>query len=549
MNNAPLLLALPKRSETNVVNANSISTSTSSSPRRHPTSAYSSPNASPRRLRRSPRRYNSSGSLDTGKCGNDDGDNDDDNVSCYSRASSCVSSVASSYAKNKSSSSNNTSKHQLRKPNPISLPRSSVATTSRDATTVGSPITPISPTTLRNSLSAMLMLGLGLRHACLNNVSADPPAKDTPHACYISLRPIAIGDYLRRFDKFAQCSDECYAVAAVLLDRWCAATGVQLHRSIVHKLTLTALVVALKMYDDQQYPMDWYAQVGGVETPELMALERRFLRTIAWRVVVGHDEYVQYVAIMRRAAECQYARRSLVFAGFLPDGGSERRSSSSLLPSLCNRSNNSPTVSPTVPYSEHAGLPPSPTMLLESPAPPMICLRAADPPERDDMRTIGEILGLPRPAPKSRPTLPHIHKIFDFGEDSDNEPGSPWGSIQKTYSIVSTTSVFSSPKEKSHSLPPPPPPPAVVVEPIPTHIHTHQRHHRKSVTVIAPTPMDDGDDDTSNKTSNHHCVVEDASPRRPSLKPAPDETTTATASTRFPYTFLVVRDDTFSDDE
>eukprot|EP00760_Papus_ankaliazontas_P028735 PhM_4_TR388/c5_g1_i8/m.106763 len=259
MNNAPLLLALPKRSETNVVNANSISTSTSSSPRRHPTSAYSSPNASPRRLRRSPRRYNSSGSLDTGKCGNDDGDNDDDNVSCYSRASSCVSSVASSYAKNKSSSSNNTSKHQLRKPNPISLPRSSVATTSRDATTVGSPITPISPTTLRNSLSAMLMLGLGLRHACLNNVSADPPAKDTPHACYISLRPIAIGDYLRRFDKFAQCSDECYAVAAVLLDRWCAATGVQLHRSIVHKLTLTALVVALKMYDDQQYPMDWRA--------------------------------------------------------------------------------------------------------------------------------------------------------------------------------------------------------------------------------------------------------------------------------------------------
>eukprot|EP00760_Papus_ankaliazontas_P028736 PhM_4_TR388/c5_g1_i9/m.106700 len=163
---------------------------------------------------------------------------------------------------------------------------------------------------------AIIMLGLGLRHACLNNVSADPPAKDTPHACYISLRPIAIGDYLRRFDKFAQCSDECYAVAAVLLDRWCAATGVQLHRSIVHKLTLTALVVALKMYDDQQYPMDWYAQVGGVETPELMALERRFLRTIAWRVVVGHDEYVQYVAMMRRALDAPDVERHIALAGF-----------------------------------------------------------------------------------------------------------------------------------------------------------------------------------------------------------------------------------------
>eukprot|EP00760_Papus_ankaliazontas_P028730 PhM_4_TR388/c5_g1_i4/m.106696 len=162
----------------------------------------------------------------------------------------------------------------------------------------------------------VIMLGLGLRHACLNNVSADPPAKDTPHACYISLRPIAIGDYLRRFDKFAQCSDECYAVAAVLLDRWCAATGVQLHRSIVHKLTLTALVVALKMYDDQQYPMDWYAQVGGVETPELMALERRFLRTIAWRVVVGHDEYVQYVAMMRRALDAPDVERHIALAGF-----------------------------------------------------------------------------------------------------------------------------------------------------------------------------------------------------------------------------------------
>eukprot|EP00760_Papus_ankaliazontas_P028728 PhM_4_TR388/c5_g1_i2/m.106705 len=87
---------------------------------------------------------------------------------------------------------------------------------------------------------------------------------------------------VRRLAMHAQCSDECYAVAAVLLDRWCAATGVQLHRSIVHKLTLTALVVALKMYDDQQYPMDWYAQVGGVETPELINAERVFLGHIKW---------------------------------------------------------------------------------------------------------------------------------------------------------------------------------------------------------------------------------------------------------------------------
>eukprot|EP00760_Papus_ankaliazontas_P028729 PhM_4_TR388/c5_g1_i3/m.106738 len=188
---------------------------------------------------------------------------------------------------------------------------------------------------------AIIMLGLGLRHACLNNVSADPPAKDTPHACYISLRPIAIGDYLRRFDKFAQCSDECYAVAAVLLDRWCAATGVQLHRSIVHKLTLTALVVALKMYDDQQYPMDWYAQVGGVETPELMALERRFLRTIAWRVVVGHDEYVQYVAMMRRALDSPFVSRQMALVGL---GPTSSPLSSVVLPPLGSRAS---TPTPT----------------------------------------------------------------------------------------------------------------------------------------------------------------------------------------------------------
>eukprot|EP00760_Papus_ankaliazontas_P028723 PhM_4_TR388/c5_g1_i11/m.106756 len=187
----------------------------------------------------------------------------------------------------------------------------------------------------------VIMLGLGLRHACLNNVSADPPAKDTPHACYISLRPIAIGDYLRRFDKFAQCSDECYAVAAVLLDRWCAATGVQLHRSIVHKLTLTALVVALKMYDDQQYPMDWYAQVGGVETPELMALERRFLRTIAWRVVVGHDEYVQYVAMMRRALDSPFVSRQMALVGL---GPTSSPLSSVVLPPLGSRAS---TPTPT----------------------------------------------------------------------------------------------------------------------------------------------------------------------------------------------------------
>eukprot|EP00760_Papus_ankaliazontas_P028737 PhM_4_TR388/c5_g2_i1/m.106733 len=112
--------------------------------------------------------------------------------------------------------------------------------------TSSAPSTTVTPVSAAE-LSLGEMLAVGLRRACLLN---DGPEVDRhgPHACYISLRTIPVLDYIKRFNKYAQCTEECYAIAAVLLDRWCAVTGVQLHRSIVHKLLLCSLLAALKMH-------------------------------------------------------------------------------------------------------------------------------------------------------------------------------------------------------------------------------------------------------------------------------------------------------------
>jgi len=106
---------------------------------------------------------------------------------------------------------------------------------------------------------------------------------------------LSIGDYLARISTYFQCSNECFVLALIYIDRI-----VKLHPEFtisslnIHRLLVTSVMLAAKFFDDVYYSNSYYAKVGGVRTPELNALEAQFLRLIEWKLHVFPQEYEQY---------------------------------------------------------------------------------------------------------------------------------------------------------------------------------------------------------------------------------------------------------------
>jgi len=120
------------------------------------------------------------------------------------------------------------------------------------------------------------------------------PNKVTPFHC---VRPPQLGvyDYLMRISKYFQCSNECFVMSLVYIDRL-----VKMHPEFticnlnIHRLLVTSVMLAVKFYDDVYYSNAYYAKVGGVKTKEVNNLEHQFLKLLDWQLHVSPQEYDQY---------------------------------------------------------------------------------------------------------------------------------------------------------------------------------------------------------------------------------------------------------------
>lgn len=106
---------------------------------------------------------------------------------------------------------------------------------------------------------------------------------------------ISMWDYVRRIAKYSGCSPECFIIALLLMDRYTAATAVPLTFRNVHRLTITSVMVSAKLRDDIYYSNAYYASIGGVQPPELNALELELLKTIQWVTWVEPEIYEDFV--------------------------------------------------------------------------------------------------------------------------------------------------------------------------------------------------------------------------------------------------------------
>jgi len=113
-----------------------------------------------------------------------------------------------------------------------------------------------------------------------------------------ALRAPAIGilQYLERIHKYASCSKECFILALIYIDRLIQRNNFLLTELNVHRVVITAVLLAAKFFDDAYYNNAYYAKVGGVLVSEMNTLECEFLFKIDFSLRVIPDVFEKYNA-------------------------------------------------------------------------------------------------------------------------------------------------------------------------------------------------------------------------------------------------------------
>mmetsp|Transcript_10723 Transcript_10723/g.16362 ORF Transcript_10723/g.16362 Transcript_10723/m.16362 type:complete len:385 (-) Transcript_10723:1267-2421(-) len=111
-----------------------------------------------------------------------------------------------------------------------------------------------------------------------------------------SLKVPAIGipAYLERIHKFASCSTECYVLALIYIDRLIQQNSFLLTELNVHRVVITAILLAAKFFDDSYYNNAYYAKVGGILVSEMNGLEVDFLFRINFSLHVNTELFNKY---------------------------------------------------------------------------------------------------------------------------------------------------------------------------------------------------------------------------------------------------------------
>jgi len=110
--------------------------------------------------------------------------------------------------------------------------------------------------------------------------------------------PIGLAAYLERIAKYSRCSPVCFVVGLAYLQRLAAADPAALAPSPlnVHRLALTATMLAAKFLDDHYYNNAYYAKIGGIGTGEMNRLEVEMLGLLGHRLYLSPTALRSFVA-------------------------------------------------------------------------------------------------------------------------------------------------------------------------------------------------------------------------------------------------------------
>lgn len=99
-------------------------------------------------------------------------------------------------------------------------------------------------------------------------------------------------DYLKRLQKFTDCSNANFVLALIYIERIQETMGeILLNSYTILRLILASTIIAIKYNYDQTLKNDYYAKIGGVKKEELNELEAAFCEIIDFRLYVSDETF------------------------------------------------------------------------------------------------------------------------------------------------------------------------------------------------------------------------------------------------------------------
>jgi len=111
----------------------------------------------------------------------------------------------------------------------------------------------------------------------------------------LRLPKITISAYISRIVFCSNCSEECFAIALIYIERLVGRNkNFFISEFNVHRLILTSVMMAAKYYDDHHFDNAYYSRVGGLSCKEVNELERELLLMINFNVHVENELFTAW---------------------------------------------------------------------------------------------------------------------------------------------------------------------------------------------------------------------------------------------------------------
>jgi len=109
------------------------------------------------------------------------------------------------------------------------------------------------------------------------------------------LPTITIHDYMGRLQQFSCCSEACFVLAFIYIDRVLQKNpSFPLGSLCIHRLILACLMIAIKFNDDIYYDNAFYAKIGGISVNEMNILEISLLSLTQFDLYVKDQVFSDY---------------------------------------------------------------------------------------------------------------------------------------------------------------------------------------------------------------------------------------------------------------
>lgn len=109
------------------------------------------------------------------------------------------------------------------------------------------------------------------------------------------LPKIKVKAYLKRLAQYPNCSEECFIIALIYIERlMCANKNFFVNYNNVHRLIATSVMVATKYYDDQYFHKVYFCRIAGISCKEFYRLEKELLTLLDFDLHVENELFMAW---------------------------------------------------------------------------------------------------------------------------------------------------------------------------------------------------------------------------------------------------------------